>query len=177
MRSKEEEAKPTIYTILNLILQVGIMLMTVSTFSIITDQLVYQDGDWKYCLLQTEQALRSNDPVKNFANCGVTQTFSILTTVLSIVFVFTLVIQLLHHKKPNFTLIIILSLIATSMSFISMVIYNACKLDDNSLTVLDRFKKVNLVTVDDGRKLSIANFIFNFLGMICYILEANTILC
>jgi uncharacterized membrane protein (DUF485 family) len=173
MRIQEEESKPTFYTLINLILQVGILLLSLSAFSIITDQLVYQDGDWKYCLLQSEQTLRSNDPYKSYTNCGITQTFFSLNAILAIIFVFALFIQLLHQKKPNFTLIIIMSLMATSMSFISMIIYTSGRTGGDNLG----FKKVNVGTVDDGRKISIANFIFNFLGMICYVFEANKILC
>jgi hypothetical protein len=172
MTATAESNNPTCYTILNLLLQIGITLMSISILSIVSDQLVFQTGQWTFCLLQNEKALASWDAYRNYGNCGATQFFSAGSAIMSIILIFTLVIQLLHQQRPNFTIIMALIITATSFAFVSMIIYNIGYAKFH-LESFQNFKQFNQQVVENGRTLSGVNFGFCFASLLLYVLEAN----
>ena len=172
MTAAEESNNPTCYTVLNLFLQVGIALMSISVLSIVTDQLVFRTGDWTLCLLQNEKALTTFAAYRAYGNCGAAQFFSAGSAVISIILIFCLVIQILHQRRPNSTIVMGLIITATSFAFVAMIIYNI-GYSKFHLDMIQAFKKANHEVVENGRALSGANFGFCFASLILYVLEAN----
>lgn len=147
------------------------MLMSFSILGIITDQLIIQNGEWKVCLLQSEKSYKSLDAFKNYGNCSVSQAFSTLNGIISFIFLFAISIRLIHQKSPNFSVVLLLIILATTFSFITMLIYN---IGYNEYYLSKYGKKVELI--NDGRQLSIANFMFCVISMVCFIADYNRFL-
>lgn len=158
--------KPTLWTIINLILHVSILLMSFAILGIISDQLVIQNGEWRVCLLQSDKSYKSLDAFKSFGNCATTQAFSSLTGIISIIFLFSISIKLIHQKTPNFSITLFLIILAASFAFITMIIYN---IGYNEYNLRELGKRVELI--NDGRQLSIANFMFCVASMFCFIAD------
>ena len=161
--------KTTCWTLVNFILHLLILPISFAIFSIVTSQLVITNNDWQVCLLQSQQVLKNlSDPYKNNGNCIITQIFSFTSGIASFLVIFAFIIQILYKKSPKTNVLLVLSFLSCTFSFITLLILNV-SFNQENLRKLGR----DVDMIDSGRKLSGFNFGFWLISLIFFAVEHN----